>query len=116
MADVVGHLVVQALFGWGEVVLDRMRPSFGEQGFPFEGEQALLEAAAHQVGGVGYLPTSQPAPEAVLVQQGEEQHVALLLAAVRGSGEEQQVAGEVSQALPELVALGLVEFLAVVVG
>ena len=70
-----------------------MRPTLGEQGLPLEGEQALLEAAAHEVGGVWYLPTSQPAPEAVLVQQGEEQHVALLLAAMRGSGEQQQVAG-----------------------
>ena len=49
-----------------------MRPPFREQRFPLECQQALLEAAAHEIGGVWYIPTSQPAPEAVLVQQGEE--------------------------------------------
>ena len=54
MADGVGHLLVEVLFGWGEVVLDRMRPTLGEQGLPVEGQEALLQVTAHEVRSVRY--------------------------------------------------------------
>ena len=117
LADVGRDLLVEVLLELGELVRDRLGDPLGEQRLALEREQVLLDHAAHharRVGGVDLRLVL--ALEAVAVEQREEELEVLLLAAVRGRGHQQEVAGDVAELLAELEALGLLELAAEVVG
>ena len=117
LADIVGDLLIELGFVRGELVGDGVREALREERLALEGEQVLLDHAAHDALGVGVVVLLAIfAGELVAVEEGEEGLEVLLLARVRGRGHEEEVTGPCAEELAELEALGLLEFAAEPVG
>ena len=117
LAHVGRDLLVEVLLELGQLVGDGLGDPLGEQRLAVEREQVLLDHPPHHARGVGAVDLRLVlALEPVAVKQREEELEVLLLAAVRGRGHQQQVAGDVAEQLAELEALGLLQLAAEVVG
>ena len=116
LAHVLGDRLVQVLLALGQVVRNGVRPPLREQRAALHREQLFLDHPPHQVARIDRVHAVAVLPlEPVTVQQRQEQLEILLLARVRGRGHEQQVPGDQAERLAEFVALGALEFVAVVV-
>ena len=91
-AHIVGDEIVEFPFGRAQFVGHRVGAAFREQRFAFEGEQVLLDHAAHEAFRVGTVhPLTVLALETVPVQQRHEQLEILFFSRVRGGGHQQEV-------------------------
>ena len=117
VADVLRDGVVEDLLVLGQLVGDGVGAALGEQRLALERLEVLLDHAAHQPVGVhGVHRVAVPALEPVGVEQRHEQLEVLFAARVRGRGHQQEVPGGLPEELAELVALGLLQLVAEVVG
>jgi len=110
IAHVFRDRLVQRLLPLGKLVRDGLRATFREQRLAVEGEQVLLDHAAHESRSVGAavpfrLVTSR---ETVRVEQRHEQLEVVLLAGMRGRCHQQVVLGRPREYLPEAESFGVV--------
>ena len=109
----MGDVLVEVLLQRGQLVGHGLGDALGEELLALEGEQVLLDHAAHDTADVdGLLLLSL---ESVAVEQSEEELEVLFLARVRRRGHQQQVAGDLAEQLTELEPLGLLQLAAEVV-
>jgi hypothetical protein len=113
LAHVLGHFLVEARLGVRELVGHRVGDALREERPAVELEQALLDHAAHEVGGLDLVDAvAEPALEAVAVEQGEEELEVFFLAVVRRGRHQQEVARKAREELAEPVALGVLHLAA----
>ena len=91
-AHVLGDEIVEFPFGRAQFVGHSVGAALREQRFALEGEQVLLDHAAHEAFRVGAVhPLTVLALETVPVQQRHEQLEILFFSRVRGGGHQQEV-------------------------
>ena len=116
-ADVAGDPLVEVLLVVGELVAHRGGHPLREERLALERAEVLLHHAAHEGARVGPdHPVAGLAGEGVAVEEGHEELEVLLLARVRGRGHEEEVAGAVTEQLPQLEPPGLLRLVTEVVG
>src|SRR5690606_29916181 len=100
-------------FERAETEPQRMRLTLREQALAVEGPKVLLDEAPHHVADVRQLAMATAAGEPIRIDEGHEREEVLVLTVVRGGRQEQQVSGAITQSLPELEALRLLELVPV---
>jgi hypothetical protein len=105
-AYVVGDSLVEITLALRKVVLHSLGDPLGEQRFAVEGEQFLLDHAAHQTCGIDAVyPVAVTALEPVAIQQRHEELEILVLAGMRGRGHQQQVPCHLAERPAQLIPL-----------
>ena len=116
LADVLGNALVEQRLLIRQGRARAVSAPLRKQRPPVEAQQLLLDQPPHHVARVDLvLPIAEATLEAVGIEQREEQLEVLLLAGVRGSGHQEEVARERAELLAEAVALGLLDLVAVAV-
>ena len=112
-ADILGDGAVECRLLRRELVLDGVGAALGKERPAVEAQQLLLGQAPHHVFGVGIVDAvAEPPLEAVAVEQRHEQLEVLFLAVVRRRRHQQQMPADLSELLPDLVALGVFDLAA----
>ncbi|MNZ54650.1 hypothetical protein D3C78_725570 [compost metagenome] len=117
VAHVLGDIVIERCFEVGQLVVGGVGATLWEQRCAIELEQFLFDHAAHHVGDIDFVRAlAELAVEAVTVQQRQPDLEVFFLAVVRGSGHQQEVAGDGAKQLAQFEPLGLVDLATEVIG
>ena len=110
LPHVAGDRFVEGGLRFAQLVLGGVGASFREERRPVEAAEFLLGQAAEHVARILRVRAgTEPALEAVRVEEGEEELEVLLLAVVRGRRHQQEVAGAVPEQASELIPLGVLD-------
>ena len=113
--DVVGDRLVQGVFWFGQLEVQRVCVALREEAAPIKRRQVFFHEPTHHIADIGHFAVTEPTGEPFRIDEGHEGKEIFVLAVVRCRRQQQKMPGTFAKHLSEKESLRLLQLVAVLV-